>query len=193
MPSAPPSSELVSAIAEAAPARSGGAAAMIRSVLSVSAGATQRSTRTTRSPAPPGRMAAPAWVSSPKPSAASARPAATHQRRAEPAHQQRRQRRPGDEPGARRHQPQARPQRRHPQHQLQVLRNEEQDAEDHEDAGRLRGQGRAEGGPRGTAAGQAADPGSRAAGARTQPRAPARPGPTAPAARPPPSASCLRP
>ena len=39
MPSAPPSSELVSEIADAAPARSGGAAPTIRSVARVTTGA----------------------------------------------------------------------------------------------------------------------------------------------------------
>ncbi len=76
MPSAPPNSELVSEIAEAAPARAGGAAPMARSAATVNTGASPTENTTdpvTRTASP---EAASTWVSSPTPTAASVSPPA---------------------------------------------------------------------------------------------------------------------
>src|SRR4029077_11299179 len=75
MRSAPPNSAAVSVSADAAPARSGGAAPIARSVARVSTGASASDNTTdpvTRSPRPAG----PSSVNSPRPPAASPRPAA---------------------------------------------------------------------------------------------------------------------
>ena len=75
MPNVPPSSLPVSEMPEAAPARSGGAEPTIRSVVAVNTGASPRettqeaATRIVRSADPPTR------VSTPRPMAASPRPA----------------------------------------------------------------------------------------------------------------------
>src|SRR6266568_2147787 len=78
MPSAPPNSALVSASADAAPARSGGADPTARSVAKVSTGASARENTTepvTRTASPAARSV-PSSVSSPKPTAASPSPPA---------------------------------------------------------------------------------------------------------------------
>src|ERR687891_2007325 len=76
MPSAPPNSAAVSEIPAAAPARSGGTEPMIRSLVSVNIGdvpseKTVDPITTSVNPEP-----GPTWVNTPKPMAASTRPAA---------------------------------------------------------------------------------------------------------------------
>ena len=132
MPIAPPNSEPVSDIAETAPARSGEALPTITSVTKVNTGARPREKMTI----PDARMMR------------SCRPADLCQH-GEPDGRQRqaasdhgcagrtrraiwRQRDPTMNAASKRHRPQPGVQRRQPEHQLQVLRDEDEDAKRHE-------------------------------------------------------------
>src|SRR6266545_2470225 len=136
MPSAPPSSPPVSEIPEAAPARSGGAELTTRLVVAVNTGASPSDT-SSEAPARIARSAScdpPTRVSTPRPTAP----------KPHPAQDAGRQVGPDDEPDRRRQRPQARPQRRQPQHQLEVLGDEQEVADHDEDAEHVGRQRRAE-------------------------------------------------
>ncbi|MNU00780.1 hypothetical protein D3C72_2440030 [compost metagenome] len=76
MPSAPPNSKLVSEIADAAPARSGGAEPTIRSVVSVPTGAKPRQRTTRPVVTSKGLLVVSTWVQMAKPMAVRTKPAA---------------------------------------------------------------------------------------------------------------------
>ena len=142
MPSAPPSSAPVSEIPEAAPARSGGAEQTIRSVVAVNTGASP-SEMTSEAPARTARSASgdpPTWVSTAEADRRQGQPGADHRRRADPAQDPGRQVRPDDEPDRRRQRPQPRLQRRQPEHQLEILGDEQEVADRDEDASQVGGQ-----------------------------------------------------
>src|SRR5215475_10501242 len=119
MPSAPPNSALVSVSADAAPARSGGAAPTARSVARVSTGASASENTTDPATTIPRPLALPSRVNRLRPTAPSARPAAMTK-----AGRNRRQHGPEDEPGGGGQHPQPCRQRRQAQYQLQVLGDE---------------------------------------------------------------------
>ncbi len=75
MPSAPPSSDAVSEIPDAAPARSGGAVPTMSSVVSVNTGASASEMRTDAATTTARPSAPPTWVSSTSPTAARERQA----------------------------------------------------------------------------------------------------------------------
>ncbi len=146
MPRAPPSSALVSEMAEAAPARSGGAAVRTKSVTRVIAGArpTEKMTRRGHHRGQPGGRGD--LREDRKADGRDGHSARHHVRRAKPAHERGRDQRTDDEaerPGQR---PETRLQGGKPEHELKVLRDEDVRAERHEDRERVRDQGDAEGG-----------------------------------------------
>src|SRR5512145_563568 len=113
MPNAPPSSLLVSDSADAAPARSGGAALRTMSVVNVTTGVKPREKTTD----PATRIA----------SAGATLPISAS--RMKPAHDRGRQHRSGDERQRGGDPPQARRKRGEAQHRLQILRDEEKGGE----------------------------------------------------------------
>src|SRR4029453_14744851 len=142
MPSAPPSSAPVSEIPEAAPARSGGAEETIRSVVAVNTGASP-SEMASEAPARTARAGPggpPTRGGPPRANPRQGQPGADHRPRADPAQDPGSQVRPDDEADRRRQRPQSRLQWREPEHQLEILGDEQEVADRDEDAGQVGGQ-----------------------------------------------------
>ena len=146
IPKAPPSSELVSEIPDAAPARSGGAVPTRMSVARVVAGARPKE----KSHGPDDEHSESGGVADlgeeTEARGRESKPASHDECRTNSAHHHRRQQRTDDEPAGVGQRPQARLKRREPQHQLQVLRDEEKGPEVDEEVEGVDGQGCAEGG-----------------------------------------------
>src|ERR1700722_12806306 len=134
MPRAPPSSELVSAMPEAAPARSGGALPTISAVDSVGTGASPSENATEPRAIPASPVS---WERTISPALASTRPPAITRKG--------REHRPDREPGRRREHPVPGLQRRQTEDELQLLGEKDVDPEHHEDAEDIGGERRAQG------------------------------------------------
>ena len=147
MPSAPPNSELVSEIAEAAPARSCGASPTIKSVASVKTGEMPSETIVVAGTtiARPGASAG--LREERKPDRGRAESRRRGRTRGEIRLREDRRRQRADDEGDRGgHGPEAGHERRQPEHQLQVLRHEDEHAEDDEGREQVGAERYAEGG-----------------------------------------------
>ena len=128
-PRAPPSSELVSEMPEAAPARSGGALPTARSAANVNSGARPSERMTTPATTSPGPPVAPACISSAMPTTATRIPPSITTGWPDPGGQRRRQLRADDERGGAGQAPQPCLERRVAEHELEVLGDEDRDSE----------------------------------------------------------------